>query len=178
MRKVLYILGQLNDQDLDWMIRHGRRVRVTDGEILIAEGEPTNALYILLEGRLSIHVDGLGFVGDRDVGEVVGEMSFVDSHLPSATVAAKGPALVLALDKEEMREELRENTEFASRFYRALAIFLSDRLRQSNAQRSSGNKVHLDDGKVAEDELDLNVLDTVSLAGESFNRMIRRLAKG
>lgn len=178
MRKVLYILGQLNDQDIDWMIRHGRRQRLSDGDVLITEGEDSESLFILLEGVLSIHVPGLGNVADRDVGEIVGEMSFVDSQPPSATVAAKGPALVLALDKEEMREELHENAEFASRFYRALAIFLSDRLRQSNVHQSQGKAGNLGDKRIVEDELDLNVLDAVSQAGESFNRMIRRLAEG
>ncbi|WP_413208243.1 cyclic nucleotide-binding domain-containing protein [Rhodospirillum sp. A1_3_36] len=177
MRKVLYILGQLNDRDIDWMVRHGRRQRFGEGQILITEGEPSDFLYILLEGELSIRVNGVGIVAERGVGEIVGEMSFVDSQPPSATVSAKGEALVLSLNKEEMREELRDNTDFASRFYRALAIFLSDRLRQSNTQRSVDQSGHLGEARLLDDELDLTVLDRVSQAGESFNRMIRRLSE-
>lgn len=164
------------------MIKHGRRQRLSDGDVLIAAGQDSPDLYILLEGLLSIHVPGLGAVGDCGVGEIVGEMSFVDSQPPSATVTVKESALVLALDKEEMLEELRSNAEFASRFYRALAIFLSDRLRKSNVHHAQGKAGEqgddLGNSQIVEDELDLNVLDAVSQAGENFNRLIRRLAEG
>lgn len=178
MRKVLYILGLLNDQDIDWLLRHGDRRRFQDGDVLIYEGEPSDALYIVLEGSVSISVDGIGVVAERGVGEIVGEMSFVDSHPPSATVSVKGDALTLSLDKLDLQEELRMNAAFAARFYRALAMFLSDSLRQSNVQRTLTQSLGLDDARFVKDELDLNVLDSVSEAGEKFNRMIRRLAEG
>ena len=38
MRKVLYILGQFNDSDVEWLARCGTRRSVTDGEIIVHEG--------------------------------------------------------------------------------------------------------------------------------------------
>jgi CRP/FNR family transcriptional regulator, cyclic AMP receptor protein len=62
-------------------------------------------------------------------GEVVGGIAFVDSAPPSATVMAAGDASVLALPHTLLRQRLAEDAPFAARFYRALAIFLADRLR-------------------------------------------------
>jgi CRP/FNR family transcriptional regulator, cyclic AMP receptor protein len=62
-------------------------------------------------------------------GEVIGEIGFVDSAPPSATVTAAGSAAVLALSNTLLQQHLTSDAAFAARFYRALAIFLADRLR-------------------------------------------------
>ena len=38
MRKVLYILGQLSDSDVDWLARSGKRVKHAKGAELIKFG--------------------------------------------------------------------------------------------------------------------------------------------
>ena len=40
MRKALYILGQLNDADVQWLVQHGERRLLAPGEIIIHEGAP------------------------------------------------------------------------------------------------------------------------------------------
>lgn len=168
MRKVLYIMGQLDDHDITWLVRNGRKRSVAAGAVLIEQGVRSDDMYIVLEGHLNVSVDGIGIVAELGVGEIVGEMSFVDSAPPSATIIAKDAGQVLCIDKQDMREELGDNTGFSSRFYRALSLFLADRLRVSQAKAAGS--------AVAEDELDENLLDTVSFAGENFNRMIQRLS--
>ncbi|SNR83148.1 cyclic nucleotide-binding domain-containing protein [Puniceibacterium sediminis] len=168
MRKVLYIMGQLDDHDITWLVKNGRKRNTTAGNVLIEQGVKSDDMYIVLEGHLHVSVDGIGVVAELGVGEIVGEMSFVDSMPPSATILAKDVGVVLCIDKQDMREELDDNTGFSSRFYRALSLFLADRLRSSQA-KTAGSAVE-------DDELDENLLDTVSFAGENFNRMIQRLA--
>ena len=110
-------------------------------------------------------------------GEVVGEMSFVDSARPSATVLANGDAMVLELPKPDLEAKIAADTGFGMRFYRALALFLADRLRTVQQSKAVGGAV-LDSDNVQEDELDEKLLDTVSLGGDRFDRMMRRLAGG
>lgn len=175
MRKVLYILGNLNDHDMDWIARTGRLHMAPDGEVLIQQGVASDDILILLEGHMSVDVQGLGTVATLGAGEIAGEMSFVDSALPSATVRASGDAKVLKIDKEDMREELAQNIGFAGRFYNALALFLADRLRATQTRQalSQGDGLAAED--LLEDELDMELMDQVSQAGESFNRLLRRL---
>jgi CRP/FNR family transcriptional regulator, cyclic AMP receptor protein len=171
MRKVLYLLGQLNDDDVEWMARIGRRQRFDDGAALIRQGEPIAFLYIVLAGRLSVAYAGSGEVASVGVGEVFGEMSFVDAMPPAATVSAVSPVAVLALDKRELQRRIDADPAFGCRFYRAVAIFLSDRLRQARQQPGQ----HPASATDPAGELDANVLDTLDQAGARFDRLLQAL---
>ena len=177
MQNGLFILGQLTDEDVEWILATGGRRDVPGGAILIREGVPTDALYIILDGTLIVSLAALpGQEFSRlGVGEIVGEMSFVDARPPSATVSAQQPTVVLAIDREQLRLKLEQDSAFAARFYRALAIFLSDRLRWALGQVATGRSPLQGRASPDEDELDPNVLDNVHLAGARFSRILERL---
>ncbi|MBZ5604300.1 MAG: cyclic nucleotide-binding domain-containing protein [Acidobacteriia bacterium] len=56
--------------------------------MLIREGQPIEWLYILLDGRLVVSLGSGQQVAVLDSGEIVGEISFVDSRPPNASVTA------------------------------------------------------------------------------------------
>jgi CRP-like cAMP-binding protein len=171
MRKVLYILGHLNDEDVEWMARAGRRLAAA-GRELIRQNEPSNELFFVLEGEVTVTVAGLGEVARLGPGEVVGEMELVDSAPPSATVVGGPGCVVLSLDRESLGLRLRQMGGFAARFYKALAIFLADRLRAMEDRRSG----RVGPETIAEDELDDAVLDQVSVAGARFAHIMKQLS--
>jgi CRP/FNR family transcriptional regulator, cyclic AMP receptor protein len=174
MRKVLYIFGLLTDGDVEWMAQTGIRRYLNDGDVVIREGDSADSLIFLLEGQLLVSTRRLGQIARLGVGEVVGEISLVDSAPPSATITASGSGLALLLDKKKLMQKLEEDEGFGSRFYRALAVVLADRLR--DARGGSSGVFATDETMIAEDELDVGILDRVSAAGERFNRMLRTLA--
>jgi CRP/FNR family transcriptional regulator, cyclic AMP receptor protein len=167
MRKVLFIFGQLTDTDVLWLARAGRRRRVKRGTVLIREGVPIDTLYIVLEGELDVSVGA-----DRRriarllPGEVVGEMSFIDARPPSATVSAATDAVVFTIARATLQRELVQDAGFAARFYKAIATFLSDRVR---AAGGGG------DDAAGKDEVDDNVLDNLDRAGARFGELGREL---
>src|SRR4051794_32639137 len=173
MRKVLYILGQLDDRDIEWMAQMGRQRKLDPGHMLIREGQETPDIFIVLDGQVDVLVHGIGQVASLGSGEILGEMSFVDRSPPSATVSACEPTQVLALDKKRMEERLRSNPGFAARFYRALAILLADRLRGTVARQKPAGVIKTE--LIEQDELDETVLDGVSMAGLRFQQMLRTL---
>jgi CRP/FNR family transcriptional regulator, cyclic AMP receptor protein len=173
MRKVLYIFGLLTDSDIEWMATHGAVRRLADGEVLIEEGGTSDSLILLLEGELQATARGYGSVGLMGAGEIVGEMSLVDSAPPSATITVRGEALGLLLDKRTLLDKLGRDDGFGSRFYHALAVFLADRLRST---RPATETILSDNPGLARDELDVGVMDRVTAAGERFNRMLRILS--
>ena len=178
MRKVLYIFGLLTDADVDWMARAGVRRRVADGEVLIEEGRAIDSIILLLEGELSVVAKGAGEISRLGAGEVVGEMSFVDSAPPSASVIARGTCLALVLGKKALTEKLEADTAFGCRFYKALAIFLADRLRGTVRRFGYGTGSGLAEDAIMSDELDIGILDNVSMAGARFQRMLGKLMAG
>lgn len=167
MRKVLYIMGQLSDSDVEWLSMAGKRLKVNKGDVLIRVNDRIDTIYIVLDGRMAI-ISAQQIELDRSgCGEILGEMSFVDSSPASATVTAIEESVVLAIRKSMLQQKLDEDTAFAARFYKAIAIFLADRLRKRMGVTS---KDIMD-----EDELDENVLDNVHLAGSRFDRLLKKL---
>jgi CRP-like cAMP-binding protein len=172
----LYILGQLDDLDVEWLARAGRKRQVADGEAIITQNRPSPAIFLLIDGRLAVDVIGLGRVALLLPGEILGEMSFVDNAPPSATVLGAGAATVLEIPKDALSAKIEADPGFGLRFFRAIAFFLSDRLRTAQSRKASGGKVSLQSDELQEDELEEGVLDTVALAGDRFDRMLRLLA--
>lgn len=176
MRKVLVILGQLRDTDAEWMARVGSKRAVPDGTVLITEGEKGASLFILLEGQLRIEDARIGTIATLGVGEIVGEMSYVDDAPPSASVVAEGDGIVLELTHDSLDQRMESDPGFGMRFYKALSFFLADRLRGTVRRLGYGQAGGLDTDDVLEDELDDRLLDSVSLAGDRFDRMLKVLA--
>ncbi len=176
MRKSLLYLGILSDTDIDWMSTHGTRHQVPVGRVLIQEGAAVEAVYVVVDGALSVSVASLG---GREIarlrsGEIVGEMSFVDARPPSATVTAVEDSLVLALPRTLLQARL-EQVDFAARFYRAIAVFLAGRLRSTVGRLGYGAADRPDTVQDASDELDPDVLASVAVAAARFDWMLRRL---
>jgi CRP/FNR family transcriptional regulator, cyclic AMP receptor protein len=167
MRKVLFIFGQLTDMDVEWLAKHGRRRRLSAKSVLIEQGVPVDTLYLVLEGELSV-VQSRREIARLGAGEIVGEMSFIDKRPPSATVAAATDVVVYAISKERLEQRLEQDVGFAARFYKAVATFLSDRVRKATAPKTGQEA---DDA----DELDDSVLDNIDRAGARFNDLSRLL---
>jgi CRP-like cAMP-binding protein len=177
MRKVLFLFGQLNDDDVEWMLTAGVKRFVPAGGVLIEQGVPVDAVFILLEGKLAVRLWSRRGpereLARLNAGEIVGEMSFVDARPPSATVKALEESTVFALSKTVLNRKLAADPGFAARFYRALAIYLSTTVRERHRDLGPGGEG--DEEEDDADELDPNVLDGVYLAGERFDRMVKRV---
>ncbi|HEY9761033.1 MAG TPA: cyclic nucleotide-binding domain-containing protein [Trichocoleus sp.] len=174
MKRVLFILGALEDDDVDWLVSAGKRLALVEGEVLIHEGQPSDAIYLLLDGTLQVSVSTLNeqVIAKLSSGEVVGEMSFVDSQLPSATVTAAAPTVVLAIPCKDLRHKLEQDTVFASRFYKALAMLLSSRLR-STVKHLEGE--HWRPIVIAQESCGDEMAEALSVGGIRFDWMLRRL---
>lgn len=172
LKKVLYFLGTLNDEDIEWMVRNGAKKSLPSGTRLIEEGHPSEFLFFILAGEFSVSSrTGRGEIARLTTGEILGEISFVDSRPPSATVTAIADSVVGAIPDSALEAKLARDLGFASRFYRSIAIALADRVRARNVP---GLKpAHASAG---DDELEVppHLLDTMSVAGMRFSEMQRR----
>jgi CRP-like cAMP-binding protein len=173
MRRVLYILGQLSDQDVDWLARTGERVNFVPGDIAIREGTRIDRIFFVVEGRFSVAIR------DKEVarvgaGDILGEMSLVDEGLASASVTALSTARALVVSKDAVRARLEGDAHFAARFYKAIAIFLAERMRNTLLRLGYGDSIP-EDIELRHDELGPQILDTVHLAGGRFERLLKIL---
>jgi CRP/FNR family cyclic AMP-dependent transcriptional regulator len=172
MKKALYLLAEFSDRDFDWFLSAGRKKEVSTGSVLIHEGEPTDALYIVLQGTLSVCVEAIDGkeIARLSDGEVVGEMSFVDARPPSATVKAAEKSLVWSIPRSKLSFKLLQDVEFASHFYHAIAAFLSDRLRET-VSRLGYSK----DPSLEKSDINPQVAGNLELAEVRLNWLLKRL---
>lgn len=147
------LLKELSNQDIDWMLTTGIRTEIEPGTVLIQQGQPLEALHILLDGALSVSLTqpnanplGRAFAAleggtlpGREIarlssGEMVGEIPFVEAYLPSTTVCATSKSLILTISLEHLIQKLEQDLSFAAHLYRASAVLLANRLEQTIAQ--------------------------------------------
>ena len=173
VQKALFFLSVLNDTDIDWLIAAGSKRDIALGSPIIEEGRLAESLFIVLDGRFSVRTGSGVEIARLKAGEIIGEISFVDRRPPSASVKAIEPSCVLAIPRAELEAKLTNDIHFAVRFYRALALFLSHRLRSTVGLMGYGQtEVQADEHR---DELDPDTLDNLSLAGARFDWLQRRL---
>jgi bacteriocin-type transport-associated protein len=200
IKDVLFVLGELNDSDIDWMMATGTPRKIAANTVLIAEGGPVDALYILLSGMMSVSVSENACnplvrafaaiegnpVPTREIarlskGEIIGETPFIDARLPAASVKTLEDSLVLSIGRSQLAAKLQQDVGFASRFYKVVATLLCDRLQGMLSKFGYGRRVYtkglqLDNTVEYEDELDINVLERMALAGNRFNWMLGQVA--
>ena len=173
MRKVLFIFSALSDTDVEWLASAGERRVLEPGTTLIPLASRVDHLYFVLEGRLAIRTKKGDTLAQLESGEIIGEMSLVDPAPTSVAVEVIADATLFRISDSILREKLATDSAFAARFYRALCVFMADRLRQTTSRMGYGAAT---EDKHAKDELNEDLLDTVHLAGARFDRMLKRLA--
>ena len=177
MRKALYILGLLDDEDIVWLVTHGEKKRVSTGEIIITEGIPSAALFVVADGEFEVIAGPhggktLAYLGS---GEIVGELSFLDSRPPTATVKARKESTVLSVQRDKIAAHIAEDDGFSSRFYHALGVFLAVRMRSMIVGVEYTGDNNLNENTEYTDEIEDSVLDRLDMAGARFNWIVNRL---
>jgi len=178
MRKALYILGDLEESDIRWMATVGANRKIPAGQTLIQEGAPVEALYIVIDGAFSVRLKTGAKIAALAAGDILGEMSLVEKRPPLVSVVAEDESLVLAVPQDRLAERLAAEPGFAGRFYRALAVFLSDRLRSTVAHLGYGEDAGEEERFEAENELDEGLLDNIHVAGDRMRRLTSLLQGG
>jgi CRP/FNR family transcriptional regulator, cyclic AMP receptor protein len=130
------------------------RRSATRGSIIMAAGDPTDSLYIILSGRLKVMMsDAEGkevILSLLSSGEFFGEMGLIDDSPRSASVVAIEACELLVITRRDFKKCMTENGEMAMAVMRGLVR----RLRE--ADRKIGSLALLDVyGRVARLLLDM-----------------------
>ena len=106
----------LSEADLMAMGSHGIARSYPKNTIIVTEGDTTDSLYIILEGRVKAFVsDGEGHdmvLSTQGPGEYFGEMA-LDEGPRSASIMTLEPSRFLVVQKNDLRNFVMENPAFA-----------------------------------------------------------------
>ena len=203
LQDVPLLFGELSDSDVDWLIENSQVEVIAPDSVLIQAGRPSECLYVILRGKLSVFASEdtdnplagvftiledsdqsdsspATEIGSSMLGEIIGETALIDARLPIYTFKAVENSQVLAIKKQQLTIKLQQNPGMGARFYRVIAMLLSARLQGLINRLGYGRSSYRVGQRLSsdfeyEDEIDLNVMDNIFLGGARFDWMLKRL---
>lgn len=134
---ILQFLGKHDPHghDLRAMLERGLLHHFAAGQPIIREGEASDAMYVLVDGAVSISLDGAELCILDDPGDVFGEFGAVTGELRSATVTARNEVTCFTVSAQlASGKALQENSLFSRLLQQAIIKLLLARLRKSNEE--------------------------------------------
>ena len=147
------LLQELSNSDIDWLMVTGKRQKIDADRLLIKAGKQIDTFYLLINGSLTISVSqssnnalNRAFAAledkstlERDIielknGDIAGEELLVTTRAASTTVRTKLPSDVLMIPQQKLQAKLQQDIGFAARFYRGIALLLTERLLKLTSQ--------------------------------------------
>jgi CRP-like cAMP-binding protein len=122
------LFSRCTKRERQTIARHAQAAELPAGTDLVREGEPGDALFLILEGEAVIQRDG-DEVGRVGPGSHFGELAILDGAPRSATVVAATDVKVAVLGIRMFRTLLREFPELAEQ----LLVGLAGELRNAQA---------------------------------------------
>jgi len=118
--------------ELEQLLGPAACFRYDAGKIIVREGQMGTALYLVLEGRVAIQMDGTT-VEKVGLGGVFGEMALVDRTPRLATAVAETDCALLAISRHMFLKLVKKNPRFGA----SLLAMVSERARAMAARCAS-----------------------------------------
>lgn len=136
--KQLPLFEELSLQEMKALYNRCEQRSFAANEVLIPQGVPGQALFILTGGEFNVCRVGDGgeskVVATLGAGSYVGEMALIDDAPTSAEVRAKTEGTALVASKDAFSVFLSTNDHVALRIYKVFVRTMCDRLRKANEQ--------------------------------------------
>jgi serine/threonine protein phosphatase PrpC len=105
------------------------------GEDIIREGDPGDAMYVVLSGRVRLH-KGDVTVAELDKGQHFGEMALVDRTQRSLTATAREDARLLFIRRKDFYAIIKKEPSLSVKLLWSFVQVLAERLRKTTADLS------------------------------------------
>lgn len=122
-----------------------RRQSFAVGEVIVQEGQLDRSVYLIEEGSADVVCD-VWLEDDRHIrpgiwvlgpGDLFGEMVLFDQRPRAASVVARTPGRLVAIDAESLRGFLDSHPDVGYRLLKELFALLTERLRRANQRLES-----------------------------------------
>lgn len=135
--KEIELFQSLSHEDLAQVAQIAIEVEIEENETFIVEGDIGDALFLILEGRVSIHKGNqvLTTLGEK---EPIGEMGILDSSPRSASCSAVSDLRVLKIERDDFHELMADRLEIAQGIIKVLLSRLRRLSAKSVGQKQSG----------------------------------------
>ena len=123
------IFADLPEDQMDWFLSQSKEVELKAGGAYARQGDPADAMFVLLEGEFQWRGEFSGetFVRDLNAGEVTGVLPFSRMKTYTLSGRATTDARILRFPRSLFQELVHRMPELATR----LVGLMSDRIREA-----------------------------------------------
>jgi len=141
IEKVLFlqdvdIFEHVTNEDLSHIAAVADEVRFKEGEEVYKEGDFSDSMYMVLEGKVRIHI-GESLVMVQNIKDVFGAWSLFDDEVRLVSATVFEDCLLLRIDKEDMIEILADHVGVTEGILKAMAKRLHSVARRVGADPTS-----------------------------------------
>jgi signal transduction histidine kinase len=126
------LFAELADDDLDWIARACESTDLAAGEVVAAEGDEGDALFVIAAGELEVVKRSRSTevpIARLGPGEIVGEMAVLEGSPRNATIRAVEPSRIIRVGRDAVLELVRTRPAAAMSIIRTV----TGRLRSTEA---------------------------------------------
>ena len=128
-------LEYLSASDWNLVASKSKKISFDKEQVLIREASMPKTIFLLRSGKVRVEkANGSGrtLLVTLGPGSIFGEMAFIEDSLASASVVAEGKVDVDAIEVSDLKQMFEAFPHFGARFYRSVAVTLSQRLRETS----------------------------------------------
>jgi CRP-like cAMP-binding protein len=145
--KGVYLFADLSADERGRLAKIAEPMNLPAGTQIVSAGEEATALYLIKDGsvRIATHSPSGARIDVATLasGSHFGEMALLDGARRSANAETLEASAIFRFDYGRIQSLLDGSPPIASRFYRSLARFLSNRLRQTTTDMSFARERNL-----------------------------------
>jgi CRP/FNR family cyclic AMP-dependent transcriptional regulator len=138
------LLSYMTDEQLARFASFVEAERMPQGAVIVKQGDLGTAMYVLLEGEVSVRLNLNGLeteLATLNPGDFFGDFSLFDHGPRSADVVANSTCLLLKISVDHFERIAREAPELATPFLRAIGKTLTTRIRTGNKHQGEAVKM-------------------------------------
>lgn len=134
----IYLFKEMTDAELQIISKAGYEKNFISGQELFFSGQKAEAMYVVISGMIRIfksteNADEVA-LATIAAGEHFGEMGFLTRDPRTATAQIIETSDIFELSYENLDSVLKADLKISEKYYRALARFLSQRLKSTTQE--------------------------------------------
>jgi CRP-like cAMP-binding protein len=124
-------LHALSAEELDKISAVSFEAKFDAGDVVLEEDKPCDSIYIVVSGKVKVVKEDELIISLAE-GATLGEFSFLDLGLPSASVITEDDTLLVRIPHTELEKIMATDSNIAVKIYKGFAVMLSGKLRETN----------------------------------------------
>ncbi len=140
----LKLLADLTDEQLERFVEFVEVQRVAQWATIVKQGDRGDAMYLILEGELSVRARMAGtdsVLAKLSSGDVFGDIALFDHGPRSADVIADTSSVLLRISSAAFAEMAQKAPELATPFLLAIGRTLAARMRAGNRRQVQNDQL-------------------------------------